>query len=289
MHVFIHIGTHKTGTTSLQAWLRRCSRELAASGIFVPSAGTLCDSSGHHNLAFQLGGDSRYDPSLEGLNELVKELRHASRSPGLRRAVLSSEDFFCLVEKPDGLRRLEHALRAEGHTLTWVMFLRRVDDYSESLYTTLWGCGVRPRFGYPGFVLSILIRGKYAQTQRFGGSVHYFEFMAFCRRWRQLSASPLLLFDYDQAVADEGVLPCFLRVLGASEGLIVTAGRDQPRLNSRLEHVTRRYRRLLRPLLMARFQRANQHVIHDGSIMASTRMIGAPAPLSIDASVPPYW
>jgi hypothetical protein len=288
MHVFIHIGTHKTGTTSLQSWLRRNSRELAASGLLVPSAGTLCDSSGHHNLAFQLGGDSRYDPSLGGLDELVEELRLASRSPGPRRAVLSSEDFFCLVEKPDGLRRLEQALRADGHRLTWLVFLRRVDDYSESLYTTLWGCGVRPRLGYPGFVLSILARGKYAQTQRFGGSVHYFDYAAFSRRWRQLSASPLLLFDYDQAVADEGVLPCLLRVLGAPDGLIAAAGRDQPRLNRRLEHVTRRYRRLLRPLLMARFQRSNQRVIHDGSMSASTRMIGASAPPLVDASVPPY-
>jgi hypothetical protein len=82
MHVFIPIGTHKTGTTSLQAWLRSRALELAASGLLVPSAGTLCDSSGHHNPAFQLGGDSRYDPSLGGLDERVEECV----SPAARRA-----------------------------------------------------------------------------------------------------------------------------------------------------------------------------------------------------------
>ncbi|MEA5390971.1 hypothetical protein VB738_06815 [Cyanobium gracile UHCC 0139] len=262
MQVFIHIGTHKTGTTSLQACLRTWSPELAASGLLVPSAGTLSATSGHHNLAFQLAGDSRYDPALGGLSELVAELRLASNLPHPRRAVISSEDFCCLVEKPDGLHRLESTLRREGHTVTWVMFLRRADDYSESLYTTLWGCGVRPRFGYPGFVLSILAKGKYAQTQRFGGSVHYFDFAAFTRRWRQLSASRLLLRDYDQAVATQGVLTCFLSILGAPEALIATASCDQPRLNSRMEHITRRYRRVLRPLLMARFQRRHRRVIN---------------------------
>ena len=262
MHVSIHIGTHKTGTTSLQACLRSQASELAASGILVPSAGTLCESSGHHNLAFQLAGDSRYDPTLGGLQELVDELHLADSSGSLRKAVISSEDFCCLVEKPDALRRLESTLQREGHTLTWVVFLRRVDDYSESLYTTLWGCGVRPRFGYLGFVLSILAWGKYRQTQRFGGSVHYFDFVAFARRWRQLSASRLLLRDYDQALARQGVLPCFLTMLGAPEALIATAVSEQPRLNSRMEHVTRRYRRFLRPLLMARFQRGNRRVIN---------------------------
>ena len=196
------------------------------------------------------------------MQELVDELHLADSSGSLRKAVISSEDFCCLVEKPDALRRLESTLQREGHTLTWVVFLRRVDYYSESLYTTLWGCGVRPRFGYLGFVLSILAWGKYRQTQRFGGSVHYFDFVAFARRWRQLSASRLLLRDYDQALAMQGVLPCFLTMLGAPEALIATAVYEQPRLNSRMEHVTRRYRRFLRPLLMARFQRGNRRVIN---------------------------
>jgi hypothetical protein len=195
------------------------------------------------------------------LNELVEELHLADRSLPSGRAVISSEDFCCLVEKPDGLRRLEANLQREGHSVTWVMFLRRVDDYSESLYTTLWGCGVRPRFGYPGFVLSILVRGKYVQTQRFGGSVHYFDFAAFARRWCQLSASRLLLCDYDQAASTVGVLPCFLRIVGAPDSLITTAGCGELRLNTRMEYVTRRYRRLLRPLLIARFQRSNQRLL----------------------------
>lgn len=258
MHVFVHIGTHKTGTTSVQAFLRSHASELAQSGIIVPTAGTLSKDSGHHNLAFQLTGDTRYDPILGGLNELLAQLRHSTA----RRAVISSEDLSGLVSRPDGLRRLETALGREGHSVSWVMFIRRVDDFSESMYTTLWGSGVRPRFGYPGFVLSILASGKYCQNQRFGGSVHYFDFMAFCRRWRAISGSQLRIFDYDQAIAEMGLLPCFMTIIEAPSALLVAAGSDPPRLNARIERITRRYRRLLRPLLMARFHRSNLSLIN---------------------------
>lgn len=259
MQVFIHIGVHKTGTTSVQAFLRNHASDLAQSGILVPTAGTLARDSGHHNLAFQLTGDTRYDPRLGGLDELLAELRGS----GARQAVISSEDLSGLVSRPDGLRRLEAALSREGHSVSWVMFIRRVDDFSESLYTTLWGSGVRPRFGYPGYVLSILASGKYSQNQRFGGSVHYFDFVAFRRRWRSIAGSQLRLFDYDHAVATEGLLPCFLSLIGAPQRLLATAaGSDAPRLNTRMEHITRRYRRWLRPLLMARFHRSNLRLIN---------------------------
>ncbi|MCP9833464.1 MULTISPECIES: hypothetical protein [unclassified Cyanobium] len=258
MNVFIHIGTHKTGTTSIQAFLRSHARELAQSGILVPLVGTLSESSGHHNLAFQLNGDSRYDSRLGRLSELVDELRHSTAL----RAVISSEDFSGLVDRPDRVQHLESTLRRAGHSVTWVMFIRRVDDYSESLYTTMWGSGVRPRFGYPGFVLSILAYGKYSQNQRFGGSVHYCDFTAFVRRWREASESRLLLRDYDQAVSAEGLLPCFLKIIAAPDTLLVAAETDSPRLNGRIERITRRYRRWLRPLLMARFHNSNLSLIN---------------------------
>lgn len=82
------------------------------------------------------------------------------RSPRPSRAVISSEDFFCLVEKPDGLRRLESTLRRDGHTVTWVMFLRRVDDELESLYCEMKRSGLRARLGYPGFVFRFLLPAR---------------------------------------------------------------------------------------------------------------------------------
>ncbi|MCT0206973.1 hypothetical protein [Synechococcus sp. CS-1332] len=261
MHLFIHIGTHKTGTTSLQAFLYEHSAEMVAAGIYVPVSGTVNEASGktavHHNLAFELMGDSRYDQARGGLNEMVAELRDSNT----HAAIISSEELSYLVENPEGLHLLEHTLYEERHSISWLMFCRRVDDYSESLYGLLMGCGIRPSLGYAGFVLKILLNGKYTQNRKFCRTVHYFDFADFACRWRSLSSSPLHLLDYDRAASGSGVLPSFLRAIGAPSSLIDASG-EAPRRNPRREKVLCRYRRLLRPLLMARFHRSNLQMLN---------------------------
>ncbi|PSB38215.1 hypothetical protein [Aphanothece minutissima] len=249
MHLFLHIGDHKTGSTSIQAFLRRRAADLEAVGIYVPTAGTYSPESGHHQLAFELLEDKRWNPAHGGLEELVQELR---RCP-LPRAVISCEDLSLLVVRPDRLRRLEACLLAEGHTVSWLMFLRRVDDYLESLYCELKRSGLRARLGYPGFALPFLLWGR-----------RYSKFCdqrAFVRRWRGLSDSPLQLLDYDRAVGAEGLLPRFLQAIGAPPSL-VEANHAAPVLNQRRELITRHFRSVLGPLLMARFHRSNQRALH---------------------------
>jgi hypothetical protein len=264
MHLFIHIGDHKTGTTSIQAFLMRHAAELASSGIYVPTAGMITARSGHgghHHLAWQLRGDKRWDQA-NGLDELVAELRHCRLPVG----VISTEAFSELVGDPAGLKRLESSLREEGHTISWLMFLRRVDDFSESLYCQLTGQGFRPRLGYPGMALTFLIRGKCHLKFHDRYMLKFCDYGAFARQWRNLSASPLHLYDYDKAVTREGLMPSFLSAIGAPASLI-EASRSAPVLNNRRdfgdrEQITRHFRRVFRPLLRARFHRSNQQAIN---------------------------
>lgn len=73
---------------------------------------------------------------------------------------------------------------------------------------------------------------------------------------RGLSDSPLHLLDYDGAVGAEGLLLRFLQTIGAPASLI-GANQAGPILNRRREQITRHFRSVLGPLLMARFQRSN--------------------------------
>lgn len=265
MHLFIHIGDHKTGTASIQFFLKRWADELASSGIYVPTAGTLSadlGNSGHRNLAFQLMGVKQFNQSDGGLGELLAELRNCRLSNG----VISAETFSWLVDAPEGIKRLESLLREEGHTLSWLMFLRRVDDFSESLYCELAGKGLRPRLGYPGMALAFLLRGRFHFKLYDRYLLKFCDYGAFVRQWRSHSASPLHLYDYDQAVSREGLLPCFLAAIGAPTSLI-EASSSAPVLNHRRDYgnrekITRHFRRVFRPLLMARFHRSNQRVIN---------------------------
>jgi hypothetical protein len=51
--LLLHVGTHKTGTTAIQAYMSQCRAELAAQGILYPSLrpGLWKEMAGHHKVA----------------------------------------------------------------------------------------------------------------------------------------------------------------------------------------------------------------------------------------------
>ncbi len=253
MQVYIHIGTHKTGTTSIQSVLRNYSQQLKKAGIYVPRAATFGQASGHHNLAFELIGDSRFDPSRGGLEELLQELSNHNSS----HAVVSAEDLEYLVDQPESLARLEEAMISSGHEVSYLMFVRRVDHYAESLYSTLLGCRVRPRMGFIGYALRILLTGKYQISKPGRNWTYIFDYPRFARRWRSIANSPLSIYSFDQAAETGGIISSFLSLIQAPEDLIEEA-KSYPALNSRSSQAkevlnTSRHRRAIRKLLRWRF------------------------------------
>ncbi len=132
---FIHIGTHKTGTTYLQRAITTHAERLAAAQILVPKTGrpyrpgeSACI--GHHNIAWQLSALSRFDPAFGTLEDFATEI---AASP-LRDAIVSSEDFAIAYDKYDGLERLRDACVSAGYRPTIVVYLRDQASYARSLY-----------------------------------------------------------------------------------------------------------------------------------------------------------
>jgi hypothetical protein len=136
--LFLHAGTHKTGTTSLQDLMARNARRFRKAGVLYPESGRrrtpVADAmSGQHHIAWELNGDARFDPRAGTLAQLLDELR-ASAAPV---AVVSSEDFEYLHRRPERLERLASGVRAAGYAARVVLFLRPQADYAESLYAEL--------------------------------------------------------------------------------------------------------------------------------------------------------
>ncbi len=223
MRLYVHIGTHKTGTTSIQSFLRRHSRSLARSGIFVPETGVLDAGSGHHNIAWGLRGDRRFSCTRGTLDELVVELAGSSAPVG----VISSEDLEYLVDKPDALARLDTTLLDAGHEPYDIMFARRADTYVMSLYAELIHHGLTT--SYRDFVWEILCTGKVVTH---GDWVFYLDMDAFVRKWRQVAQGALSIHSYDLALTGKGVVPTFLSLIGAPDDL-VRSSRGAEVLNTR--------------------------------------------------------
>lgn len=126
--VIVHIGAHKTGTTSVQEFFLRNADALSAGGVSYPKEGTDADKFiyGHHNLAASLA------KSMVGRGQLDVSGYLTGREGMDGCIVLSSEDF-CLL-KEEEVVALKGLL--EGFSCHVIMYIRRQDLSVQAMYQT---------------------------------------------------------------------------------------------------------------------------------------------------------
>jgi hypothetical protein len=168
--VVLHVGTHKTGTTSIQKMLAGNEDHFASEGLCYPTLTRV--GAGHHNLIWELLNDERFDPAAGSFADLVTELSR-DQPP---RVLLSAEGFEYLYERPALARSLKEGLESAGYRVEVVLALREVPSYLESLYYELTKHGLS--VDLDGFVDEAVSRG----------SIHLRD-MAFCLRYEELTDS----------------------------------------------------------------------------------------------------
>jgi hypothetical protein len=223
--IFIHIGTHKTGTTSIQMFLHQNRSRLKKAGILVPRSGTgVIDSpAGHQNIAYELCGSPHFERGLGRTANLLEEL-HQSQEPV---AVISSENFQFLHRFPDKLSKLDQDLDALGYDRTYLVYFRNTRDYFVSLYGQLKFSDRSP----PGTFATLQkdMRAKGFVLDRVG---RYFEFDydRLIRDWEAIVGKNIMRFDYDAVTKAGGLLVSFLQTIGAPADLASDASAF-PRFN----------------------------------------------------------
>jgi hypothetical protein len=125
--LFLHIGTHKTGTTSIQYYLNFRKKELLDQGILSPDAGKPADSefNGNHRLAWAIQ-HRKGEISNESWNDLqieIDSIRH-------EKVVLSSEAFCKLNYDQAG--QVKQLLK--NHEVFIIVYFRNYKDYFRSVY-----------------------------------------------------------------------------------------------------------------------------------------------------------
>lgn len=153
--LYLHAGTHKTATTSIQAFLGSNQTAFRRAGIYLPRTGRLDPrTAAQHNVAWELGGDPRFDPARGTVRQLLEELA-TTAAP---RVVISSEDLGLLHADPRALGELDAAFRRLGFETRVVFYLRPQSAYIESLYVELLknGCFV----DFAGYVERIVATGS---------------------------------------------------------------------------------------------------------------------------------
>ncbi len=121
--LYIHIGTPKTGTTSLQAFLTEHAAALEARGVIYPAVGRTHRGK-HHSLKAEL----RSTVGLGG--PAWQELRELRNSKPDHRVLISEESFYYL--EPTALTKLRE-LAGEG-PVTILVYFRDYAAHAASLY-----------------------------------------------------------------------------------------------------------------------------------------------------------
>jgi len=122
--VYLHVGLHKTGTTSLQKFLSDNQRLLSKRGVFRLSTGLPPNSDrswGHHDLAWSL---REGDP--HGL------WRAARREADAHKTVLVTSEEFSFIRNAGRYSPVLDAF--QGWQIRVICYLRRQDQFLESLY-----------------------------------------------------------------------------------------------------------------------------------------------------------
>ncbi len=204
---YVHIGTHKTGTTSIQHILTANEDRFATFGILIPRAGRAERAGGHHNLAWELNGDSRFDPDCGTFADVLREIERT----GSNRVCLSSEDFEYLDAA--ALQTLADGLRAVGYRPVIIVYLRPQSGYIESLYVELVKHGLTESFDR--YLADIITAGEVRFNERWRFQFDYEELV------RDLTAvfgaAHILARRYDPE-PPYGVVGDFLRLLGVRPG-----------------------------------------------------------------------
>lgn len=124
---YIHIGIHKTGTTSLQQMLAWNRAYLKSKGLLYPTKCTW--RGGHHNLPWELLADARTHAKYGSIQELKKEVEDNYESICL----LSSEDMsrFAPLQK----QQLYNLFSAYNPKI--IVYIRNQFDYIVSSWSTV--------------------------------------------------------------------------------------------------------------------------------------------------------
>lgn len=205
--LYIHIGMHKTGTTSIQWYLSRHARRLKGYGFHVPKVGRISrEFAGHHNVAWLLLGDRRAQARRGDLDALLSEL-DGSRAT---RAIISSEEFEFLADRPRELMRFEARISGAGWTPVYLLFLRSPGSYTLSVFHELNKHQETVPFGE--FYDRVFAGGTFPSRNNL---VLHLDYDLFVAKWRAAAKGELRIRSYDGAATGRGVIPEFIRAIDA--------------------------------------------------------------------------
>ncbi len=197
----LHVGTRKTGSTSIQYMLGAMAPWLARRGIRVASSGRLRRGAGNHgNLAYERPRDPAYRPALGGWADLRAEILGSAASV----FVVSSELLTADGRARGGAGAAAALAEATGLEVDIVGYVRPQWQRVESGWTQQAKYGMRETLDE--FVEAAL-----------DGTGVVLDYNAVFAPWREAFGDRVRVFPLEPSRLGRGLLAHFLGVLGVSD------------------------------------------------------------------------
>ncbi len=158
MKIYLHIGTEKTGTTSIQEFMARNKNKLLNRGILYSD---IIGFPNNTKLSVALQDSSKVDDSrvysgittkgkiLNLRENLLHKLEDEIKTTNPNIFVISSEHLSSRLTQQDEIERLCSFLKKLSNDITVIIYLRRQDKFFESLYSTAIKKGHVADFHFP--------------------------------------------------------------------------------------------------------------------------------------------
>lgn len=203
---YLHIGTHKTGTTSIQKALSGNREALKRHGILFPQSGLLAPDGGRHELVQALITGPADISDCASLNTLLEEIAAATED-----VLISSEALQLAVHHQEKFRTFIDALRRYTPRIVFIVYFRDQADYARSLYVELIG-GCRENFDR--FLSAVLRDGHYTLEDPGTFSFCYDRFLD---KLPSENVAEIIARHYDSATRS-GLVADFLGIFGLTLG-----------------------------------------------------------------------
>ena len=194
----LHIGTHKTGSTSLQRFFAANRRRLMRAGILYPISGA---ETAHHNLFRAAMGKHVRGLRPTTLDRLTRRL---SRWDDV--ALVSSELLSTVGPKDEAARKIVRAIRAAGFEPEIVLFVRPQPRLFNSLYTQRVKTLSEARL-FVDYATQLAARRA-------------FDFNAIVAPWEAAGVARVIAIPFTPAVLAPGIEAAFFDVADLSDRLI---------------------------------------------------------------------
>jgi hypothetical protein len=191
--IFIHIGTHKTGTSAIQNFLFRNREALSEKGFFYPLPG---NKPGHHPIA----GEFRPSSPKKYLRKKMKTLSYIQEihTHNLDTSILSAEG---LTSRGTDVRKLREIIPGDLDVKI-IIYLRRQDERLESGYNQI-------------------VKGSTRSTKKFldSGSIpnkkYILDYYEILTPWRdEFGQENIIVRVYEKEQLPHGIIVDFCSVIG---------------------------------------------------------------------------